>query len=44
MLKKASGTPVIISGRLSQAYEKKVPQKITLKKSLLEVIDFINKI
>jgi DNA-binding transcriptional MerR regulator len=44
VLKKANGTPVIISGRLSQAYEKKVPQKITLKKSLLEVIDFINKI
>jgi DNA-binding transcriptional MerR regulator len=44
ILKKANGTPVIISGRLSQAYEKKVPQKITLKKSLLEVIDFINKI
>ena len=44
VLKKANGTPIVISGRLSQAYEKKVPQKITLKKSLPEVIDFINKI
>lgn len=44
VLKKADGIPVVISGRLSQAYEKKIPQKITIKKSLLEVIDFINKI
>lgn len=33
--------PVIISGRLTNSYEKKIPQKIILKKSLAEVKDFI---
>ena len=33
--------PVIISGRLTNSYVKKIPQKITFKKSLAEVREFI---
>jgi len=33
---------VIISGRLTNAYVKKIPQKITFKKSIAEVKEFIN--
>jgi DNA-binding transcriptional MerR regulator len=44
LTKKFDTTPVIISGRLTQAYEKKIPQKINFKKSLGEVMEFITKI
>jgi len=33
--------PLIISGRLTHSYEKKIPQKIIFKKSLAEVKEFI---
>jgi MerR family transcriptional regulator, light-induced transcriptional regulator len=36
-----NNVPAIISGRLTSAYEKKIPQKISFKKSLTEVKDFI---
>jgi DNA-binding transcriptional MerR regulator len=42
--KKSENTPVVISGRITQSYDKKVPSKIILKKSLAEVMEFINKI
>ncbi len=44
LTKKFETTPVIISGRLTQAYEKKIPQKINFKKSLGEVMEFITTI
>ena len=34
--------PIIISGRLTNSYVKKIPQKIIFKKSLAEVKEFIN--
>lgn len=34
--------PVVISGLLTQSYAKKIPQKITFKKSLAEVKEFIS--
>lgn len=34
--------PVIISGKLTNSYEKKIPQKIIFKKSLSEVKEFID--
>ena len=34
--------PVVISGLLTQSYAKKIPQKITFKKSLAEVREFIS--
>lgn len=36
--------PIVISGRLTQAYEKKIPAKINFKRSLSEVIEFISSI
>ncbi len=42
--KKSENIPVVISGRITQSYDKKVPSKIILKKSLAEVMEFINKI
>lgn len=39
--KKFSGTPILISGQLTHAYEKKIPHSITLKKSFSEVMEFI---
>ena len=44
LTKKFETTPVIISGRLTQAYEKKIPQKINFKKTLSEVMEFITTI
>jgi DNA-binding transcriptional MerR regulator len=44
LTKKFDATPVIISGRLTQAYEKKMPPKINFKKSLGEVMTFITTI
>jgi DNA-binding transcriptional MerR regulator len=42
--KKSDYVPVVISGRIAQNYDKKVPQRISLKKSLAEMMEFINKI
>jgi methanogenic corrinoid protein MtbC1 len=42
--KKFDTTPLIISGRLTQAYEKKIPPKINFKRSLGEVMEFITAI
>lgn len=42
MNKEFKNIPVIISGRLTSAYVKKIPQKITFKKSLSDVKEFIN--
>jgi len=42
--KKSDYVPVVISGRITQSYDKKVPQRISLKKSLTEMMEFINKI
>lgn len=39
--KKFAGTPMIISGQLTQVYEKKIPVQIKFKKSLTEVTEFI---
>jgi len=44
LTRKFESTPVIISGKLTQAYEKKIPQKINFKKSLGEVMEFITTI
>lgn len=44
MNKHIDGLPIIISGRLTQAYEKKIPSKINFKRSLSEVIEFISSI
>jgi MerR family transcriptional regulator, light-induced transcriptional regulator len=44
LTKKFENTPVIISGRLALAYEKKIPQKINFKRSLGEVMEFITAI
>jgi MerR family transcriptional regulator, light-induced transcriptional regulator len=44
LTKKFENTPVIISGRLALAYEKKIPQKINFKRSLGEVMEFIGTI
>jgi DNA-binding transcriptional MerR regulator len=40
--KEFKNIPIIISGRLTSAYVKKIPQKITFKKSLADVKEFIN--
>jgi MerR family transcriptional regulator, light-induced transcriptional regulator len=42
--KKAGQVPIVISGRITQSYDKKTPQKISLKRSLPEMMEFINKI
>ncbi|MES2850884.1 MAG: MerR family transcriptional regulator [Bacteroidota bacterium] len=39
-----AGKPIIISGQLTQAYEKKIPPAIKFKKSLGEVMEFISKL
>ncbi|MFN5642793.1 MAG: MerR family transcriptional regulator [Sphingobacteriales bacterium] len=36
--------PIIISGRLTQAYEKRIPASINFKRSLQEVVDFVKTI
>ncbi len=40
----SAGKPIIISGQLTQAYEKKIPPAIKFKKSLGEVMEFISKL
>jgi MerR family transcriptional regulator, light-induced transcriptional regulator len=39
--KKFAGTPIIISGILTNTYEKKIPQQINFKKSFSEVMEFV---
>ena len=39
--KKFNGTPIIISGLLTNTYEKKIPAHINFKKSFLEVMQFV---
>jgi methanogenic corrinoid protein MtbC1 len=39
--KKFEGTPIILSGLLTNTYEKKIPSQITFKKTLAEVMEFI---
>ncbi len=40
--KKFTGTPVIISGLLTHAYEKKIPPQINFKRSFSEVMEFVS--
>ncbi len=40
--KKFAGTPIIISGLLTNSYEKKIPQQIKFKKSFSEVMEFVS--
>lgn len=40
--KKLSNVPLVISGRLAMAHEKKIPAKINFKRSLQEVNEFIS--
>ena len=40
--KKFAGTPIIISGLLTQSYERKIPQHINFKKSFSEVMEFVS--
>lgn len=42
LTKKISGTQVIISGQLTQTYQKKIPSSIKFKKSFREVMEFIS--
>lgn len=44
LTRRFESTPVVISGRLTQAYEKRIPNKITFKRSLSEVMEFIGTI
>jgi MerR family transcriptional regulator, light-induced transcriptional regulator len=44
LTKKFDATPVIISGRLTLAYEKRIPPKINFKRTLGEVMEFITTI
>ncbi len=39
--KRFANIPIIISGRLTHVYEKKLPTNVRLKKSLSEVIEFV---
>ncbi|MBM3441380.1 MAG: MerR family transcriptional regulator [Bacteroidetes bacterium] len=43
-LKRFDSTPMIISGKLALAYERKIPPQIVFKKSLQEVTEFISTI
>jgi DNA-binding transcriptional MerR regulator len=40
--KKFAGTPIIISGLLTQSYERKIPPQIMFKKSFSEVMEFVS--
>jgi MerR family transcriptional regulator, light-induced transcriptional regulator len=42
--KKFAGTPLIISGQLTQSYQKKIPPSIKFKRSFAEVMEFISKL
>jgi MerR family transcriptional regulator, light-induced transcriptional regulator len=40
--KKFAGTPLIISGQLTNTYEKKIPPPVKFKKSFAEVMEFVS--
>jgi len=40
--KRFAGTPIIISGLLTQSYERKIPPQINFKKSFSEVMEFVS--
>jgi DNA-binding transcriptional MerR regulator len=40
--KRFAGTPIIISGLLTQSYERKIPQQINFKKTFSEVMEFVS--
>ncbi len=40
--KKFNGTTIVLSGMLTQSYEKKIPSSITFKKSFPEVMEFVS--
>jgi len=40
--KRFAGTPIIISGLLTQSYERKIPPHINFKKSFSEVMEFVS--
>ncbi|MEO6721173.1 MAG: MerR family transcriptional regulator [Ferruginibacter sp.] len=40
--RKFAGSSILISGQLTQTYERKIPSSITLKKSFSEVMEFIS--
>jgi len=40
--KRFANTPVVISGQLTQSYEKKIPPQINFKKSFSEVMEFVS--
>ncbi len=40
--KKFSGTPLIISGLLTQSFQKKIPPEIKIKKTFSEVMEFVS--
>ncbi len=42
--KRFINTPIVLSGLLANNYEKKIPQHIQFKKSLAEVMDFVEKL
>ena len=42
IVKKLINTPVIISGQLTHAYEKKIPPQINFKKSFSDVMEFVS--
>jgi DNA-binding transcriptional MerR regulator len=44
LTRRFESTPIVISGRLTQAYEKRIPNKINFKRSLGEVMEFIGTI
>lgn len=44
LTRRFESTPIVISGRLTQAYEKRIPNKINFKRSLSEVMEFIGTI
>lgn len=44
LTRRFEATPIVISGRLTQAYEKRIPNKINFKRSLGEVMEFIGTI
>jgi MerR family transcriptional regulator, light-induced transcriptional regulator len=41
VVKKFTGTPIIISGQITHTYEKKIPPSINFKKSFHEVMEFV---
>ncbi len=42
--KRFAGTPIVISGLLTQSFERKIPQHINFKKSFSEAMEFVAKL